>query len=314
MKTDKINIINKISNDYILKSLFLYINYAQTLKLIQKNKNLQNRLGVKLENYKKLSNFPNYEYIKESQVIEKKFYGDIDDIAAMTKGYQLLCSSCASLCLFIYILIYSILLVSLNTFDDSNTKDNYDKSIKKTIKIINICLFIFVIFVVVSWSLLIFYIYQNCIGDYGCKKVLKYLLIIIINMIHILFECLVIWKLYLSYKILDGSTPWFMKMDYAFIFINFGYTLFFISCSVYFFKTSGKRVELSSKIYLISFNNIKIRDFILPDDFDEWEIKKRKKFVLDNYKNYEYELSTEQFLLNININAARLSFCFLFFI
>ena len=66
-------------------------------------------------------------------------------------------------------------------------------------------------------------------------------------------------------------------------------------------------MELSSKIYLISFNNIKIRDFILPDDFDEWEIKKRKIFILDNYKNYEYELSTEQFLLNININAARLS-------
>ena len=306
MKEDKVDIINKIGSDYILKSLFSYINYERTLKVIQKNKNLQNRLGIKLQNYQNLSNYPNYEYIKESKIIEKKDRNDVDDLTAMEKAYQLVCYTCATIFLFLYILIYSILLASLDTFNNSNTKDNYNKTAKNTIKIINRCLFLFVISIISSWSLLIFYVYKKCISDYGYKKVLKSILLILINIIYILFEFLIIWKLVLCYKIIKGSIPWFMKLDYAFIFINFAYIIFLISCTIYFFHISGKHIEYSSKIYLISFNKIKIRDFILPDDFHKWELQRRKKFVLSNYKNYEYEVSSEQFFLNLNINNIRI--------
>ena len=85
MKEDKVDIINKIGSDYILKFLFSYINYERTLKIIQKNKNLQNRLGIKFQNYQNLSNYPNYEYIKESKIIEKKSRNDADDLTAMEK-------------------------------------------------------------------------------------------------------------------------------------------------------------------------------------------------------------------------------------
>ena len=70
-----------------------------------------------------------------------------------------------------------------------------------------------------------FYVYIKCAYDYGFKKKLKSIIIIIINIIYFTFEGLVIWKLVISYKILEGNLPCFMKMDYAFLSINFVHTL-----------------------------------------------------------------------------------------
>ena len=64
--------INKIKSNYILKSLFSYINYQNILKLVKINKNLQSRLGIKLENYSYKLNFPEYVYIKEKRVEKSK--------------------------------------------------------------------------------------------------------------------------------------------------------------------------------------------------------------------------------------------------
>ena len=44
--------INKITNNYILKSLFAYLKYEKLLKLVNNHKGLQNRLGINLQNYK----------------------------------------------------------------------------------------------------------------------------------------------------------------------------------------------------------------------------------------------------------------------
>ena len=54
--------IFKISNNYILKSLFTYLYYKDILKLANYNKKLQNALGINLENYKNKSGFPKYQY------------------------------------------------------------------------------------------------------------------------------------------------------------------------------------------------------------------------------------------------------------
>ena len=45
--------ILKIKNEYIIKSLFSFIEYNKILKLIKNNKSLQNRLGISIDNYKK---------------------------------------------------------------------------------------------------------------------------------------------------------------------------------------------------------------------------------------------------------------------
>ena len=38
-------------------------------------------------------------------------------------------SSCISIIFILYFLVYSILQITLDTFDGSNTKENYDKSL-----------------------------------------------------------------------------------------------------------------------------------------------------------------------------------------
>ena len=117
--------INQIKNDYILKSLFTYIDYLRILKIVQKNKALQNRLGIKIDNYKERSDFPKYEYSKSEFITRKK-------LGIGHQGFRDLfikvIASCCTCISFIYCIIYSILLVSLDSFDDSNTKENYNKS------------------------------------------------------------------------------------------------------------------------------------------------------------------------------------------
>ena len=44
---------------------------------------------------------------------------------------------------------------------------------------------------------------------------------IIIDLVYILYEGLVIWKLVLSYKIKADGIPWFMAMDYVFLILDF---------------------------------------------------------------------------------------------
>ena len=109
--------INKITNNYILKSLFAYLKYEKILKLIKNNKGLQNRLGINLNNYKEIFNFPKYEYTKYVKTFEKKIKTTGLDWAYF---FVVLIVSCITCIFFIYSLIYSILLVTMDYFDDNN--------------------------------------------------------------------------------------------------------------------------------------------------------------------------------------------------
>ena len=37
---------------------------------------------------------------------------------------------------------------------------------------------------------------------------------------------------------------------------------------------------------LLSFNNIKIKSFELPENFPNWKKKERKRFISDNYSKF----------------------------
>lgn len=60
--------IFKISNTYILKSSFVYLDYQYILKVLKNNKKLQNKLGINIEHYKKESNYQNYQYEKKKDL------------------------------------------------------------------------------------------------------------------------------------------------------------------------------------------------------------------------------------------------------
>ena len=118
--------ISRIKSDYILKSIFSNVDYNRLLKLIKINKSLQKRLGISLENYKNKSDFP-FEYLKKTFVFKnEKMYRW--EIPGALKYEKYMCyKALLTLICFIIFLIYSILLVFLNTFDNSNTKDNYNQ-------------------------------------------------------------------------------------------------------------------------------------------------------------------------------------------
>ena len=99
---------------------------------------------------------------------------------------------CIACIFFIYSFIYTILLVSLDSFDESNTIENYDKSATKIIKIINACLFILDAVLLGSYFFFVFYVIKNEEYDYGIKKYFKWTLVILIDLIHLTFEGLII--------------------------------------------------------------------------------------------------------------------------
>ena len=294
--------INKVSNNQSLKSIFSYINYLKILKIVQKNKRLQTRLGINIQNYKDFVDFPKYEYNKIEQIVDTE-----KSRIHSTDGVYLVLFPCCCFCiLFIYSLIYSILLVSLDSFDDSNTKEYYNKSFADIIKKINVFTFILDGIIVSNPLILMFYIFNNdYYSDYGIKKIIKSLIIIIINLSHIIFEGIIIWKLYLSYKIKKGGLLWFMRMDYTFLVLNFFCFLYVLLLSVIFFRNSGKNIAYKSFYVLESFNGIKINNFILPFNFDKWDKKDRKKFILKKYHVYEYKNSTINRDLVNSINSFR---------
>lgn len=292
--------IFKISNNYILKSVFSYLDYRYILKLVKNNRAIQKRLDIDLNKYKKISDFPLYEYIKEKKIIGKR------------KGFEQLGNDVIILVIafvnsifFTYLLIYSILLVSLNTFDDNNTKENYNKSYLNIIKTFNKYLFIVDGIVVLYFFLYVFYLFKNCQYDFGIKKIIKKIILIIIDIIHFLFEGLIIWKLALSYKIKNSGITWFMTLDYIFIILNFFHILYLLLLTYWYFRESGSLIKIITKCSLISYENIKIDKFELPDNFENFSKKQRKKYVSDNNYTFKYSISEEQVNLINSINIFR---------
>ena len=276
--------ISKINNDEILKSLFSYLNSRQILQLIQKNKQLQNKLDINIKNYQKHFEFPKYEYYKKTNFRKKGGYNQAE---RFQKKCGIILTSCTSCIFILYLLTYSILLNVSDTFNSSNTYKNYDKSIEKTIKVINAFLFVLLACDISFLALLVFYVYVDCAYDYGCKKIFKSLILIILNLLHIISEGLVIYKLTLSYQIFVGDNPWFIKMDYTFLVFNFIHILFLIMSTICFCQQLGIHSEKLTGYFLYSFNNIKIKDYELPDDFPLRSKKDRKRYILNNYKKLE---------------------------
>lgn len=94
-------------------------------------------------------------------------------------------------------------------------------------------------------------------------------------------------------------------MDYIFIFLNFIYILFLLLISYSYFNKTYNSYQNTINVLLTSFNNIKINEYKLPNDFQELEKKERRKFILNNYTKIECKYSTKQYDLIKKINKLR---------
>ena len=285
--------ICKISNTYLLKSLFAYLDYQYILKLLKNNKNLQNKLGINIENYKKESNCQNYQYEKT-----KDLYYFYDD-------YQYNNNCCIyylkSILLFIYfgyIFMY-ILLCSSKGFRHYLDIKYYNDYLKLQIVInINEHLWIICLLLIIL-TCIIFFIYSNKICLYEKPRAI---LIIITQFFQFFSEAIIILRMALSYKIREEKiikNNWILEdiyfliiLDYIFISSHFIFSLY---TSFRFCKNVKKYIMTTSNEYILkSLNNIKIKSYIISNDFIKMSKKKQLQYILNNCKYFEYFLTEEQ--------------------
>ena len=264
----KANILN-IANNYNLKLLFSYIDYEYTLKLIKNNKQLQNRLDIKIDNNKYYSNFPNPE-IREYK--EVKNYKNKNNEELFNNIFKL-----SSMNLFF--------IFFLPIFD-------YTKKTENFFYILMIC-----------YSLLYLGFFSLVNGNVIDKLKVEKGFLIALNIFNILFEYIIIKKFAFTYEIKDNNYS-FMVL-YVFLFIKFIYDSYIFFKAYIYFKYEIIPFKINMHYYLTSLNNIKIDEYEISNNLIKMNDKEKKKFFLKIYKNMKYHISKNQKDLIILINDFR---------
>lgn len=297
MRNSEPNFLN-VKNKEILKQIFSNLDMTRILKLIKHNKAIQNKLEITREIFIENSDLPRYEYTISSKMIKKIIlksilFRNLKD-KTLNEGSFIFNSLCSGI-FFLILLIYSILLVSLDCFDESNIMENYDPDSLEKIESINKSLFILLAIVILSYLINTFFVCRQCRYDYGCKKCFKTIMILFFEISHIIFEGLIIWKLKLSYEIKSVTSTWFIVFDYIFIIIHFIYILYLFIGIFFFFHYLGKNVRMEKVIELNTYNKIKLKSYILTPLFITYDKKKRKKYISEIAKYLQYDITPEQF-------------------
>ena len=296
--------LSLISNKYILKSIFYHINYNRLLKLFKNNKAIQNKLGITLNDYKLQSNYPQYHF---SEYFSDNYYLMDPEYSGEARLGQFCLLLIFTVIYFIYVLIYTLLLLIKNTFNDITAQGDYNNK-AHIIKIINGFNFILLAANIVGVILLFFYDSNNVSFTRGIKMKIKIILIILYNLLFLIYEGIAIWKLVLSYQIKKDGSLWFIIMDYVFIFLNLLYIVLLFYLSYHFFKHYFK-LKNNNDNYIDCFidllNDIKINNYKISQDFINMNEKERKRFLLNNYKNMQYVNDIKQKNLLILINSFR---------
>ena len=225
----------KIKSEYCLKAIFSYIDYNYILKLIKKNKIFQKKLGLNIQNYKNKSS---YEYI-ERKIIKKDNSYSKDMLGVILKCVF---SLFVTLIFFLFVLIFTIILFAKGGFNDNNTKSNYNIKYFNIIKKINISLFGFLGYIIVSYLIIFVWATYNCYTDYNKIKFFKKCTLIITALIYLIYDVCIIIKLYLSYKIKKNKITWFMICDYFLIIFIFLYLVSIIFVIYIYFSSAGKDI------------------------------------------------------------------------
>ena len=118
-----------VKSKEILKQIFSYLKTTHILKLIKYNKIIQHRLEITKDIFTDNSDLPRYEFIVKTEMVKSVVVSSmlfrnikdntLDDVSLWinTFFYGIF---------LLLLLIYSILLSTVDTFNESNLDENYD--------------------------------------------------------------------------------------------------------------------------------------------------------------------------------------------
>ena len=291
-----------IKHQNTLKSIFYFLNYEHILKLIKNNKQIQTSLGIDNLSYKKHTS---YRYFTSKKIYNTYIEDNDYDIPIWKQLTGALIGILLGFILFVYSLVFASLLASKGAFNENNTKDNYNKYYFSVIHRINLSLFGFFVYILISHLFTFCIVPCNCEHDHGGKKTIKKFVMIIIVVLYLLYDIIIIIKLDLSYKIKKDKITWFMICDYILIFLIALYLCNIIFIMYLYFEYSGDSGAEQRAIILQKFRDIKILDYKLPHGFDGFNEYQKRMFILKYSYDYEIELTKEQKALINSINDYR---------
>ena len=268
-----------IKSKYNIMSIFSIVDYDRLLKLIKINKRLQKCLGIDKTNYKNRSD---YQYVK-GEKFKRRFSAHVNEsdiLATIIKNCLFLT---ITVIFFLFVLIYASVLASKGAFNENNTKDNYNKNYEKIIDKINASLFGFLVYIFFSYIFVFFYAQNKQKTNSLKAKVINQIILVMIGLIYLAYEIIIIFKLYLSYKIKKNKITWFMRCDYVLIIFICLYLSAVIYVTIFYF-CNVKVIEQKdhADIELRKFRDIEIIYFELHKDFIKMNDYEKRKFILNN--------------------------------
>ena len=251
--------ITDVSSDYILRNIFSFIKYSEIIKLVKYNKKLQTKLDIDINNYvyeyKKLTK--SYDYLPPHV---DNGWGDL--FYAIHYSFILLPHF---IFFIIYYLIIDILEIKLNeTFKDSRWNFINNKIINRLYLIL-----IIVSIYVISHAAIRVY------SDYKKRKIIYIFLIILCFNGLCAYEILTIIRIFqiIYYAI---NRKWLIIFDILFFIANASYLFFYFLIFIDYKKGETYNSE-ETKIYLVSYKNIRIDEYALPDYFIE--LKNKRDYI-----------------------------------
>ena len=275
MQPEKLNILKKITSKYVLREIFSFIDYNRTKKLVKYNSKLNEKLGMKLEDYTLTFNY----YIKEV----KESLPSIPNAAHTLRTI-----------LIIILFIINILLIidiGIESKDDYPDKNSNLKDISYT------AFYSFLIpFFLLSFLLIVFII--------RCKNNACIVFLFMINIINIGAFILTIVKIVINIKNKSEISTNNLFIN-IFLVILFPFLIVIYFIFIYKLNEMMKEYHFVDKFIIKEFRGFKVNDYFLDIDFKN-KRKEEQREILINIR-FIYSLSEEQEKLIKLINEFRVN-------
>ena len=289
--------MNSISSNYVLRTIFSYLDYERLLKIVKYNKALQTKLDLGKESY---DNLLSYEYCSRKSIVRVKHMDETE--LNQIINYIFI----ASFILFAYILLLASIFYYIGSFNKENLIPNFDPNILNKIHTINISLFLLDIILFISYFIISRFIIRTFYYDVKRNISIKRIILVIINLSYIYYEIQIIRKIYPSYKIKNNNFVLLMAFDYILLILLLLYIILMIVSTTKYFLYAGTGIAFYDQVILKKYKGIQVKDFELPKAFLKMTKIEKVNFLRKNEKEFQHSFNQNNIDLMKKISEYRL--------